>query len=125
MGRTHWWRHRLHSCYGCRSRRRARSICRANARLVSIICCCVVGSFLGLAFFSAILQPLGRNANTAARRQRAAVGFGGFLGSLLCGVLAEHYNIAMPFLYMPVLVAVGIAVQWGLLKFGQAQAATR
>ena len=84
----------------------------------------MAGVFLGLAFFSATYYSL---ANAAQKHKRtsineASVGFGGFLGSLVCGMLAERYGVTMPFLYMPILLAAGIVTQWILLKSSPSRA---
>ena len=85
------------------------------------LCCAVVGVFLGLAFFSATYYSIASAAHKHVRASinEASVGFGGFLGSLACGMLAERYGVVTPFLYAPVLLAVGIAAQWMLLEFGK------
>jgi hypothetical protein len=129
LGRTTWWRHRFAFLFWMQlgSAAAYHVLGRTHSLVVMCLCCAMVGAFLGLAFFSATYYSI---ANVARKHRRASineasVGFGGFLGSLTCGVLAEQFGIAMPFLYMPVLIAVGVAAQWGLLKAGQARAATQ
>jgi hypothetical protein len=80
-----------------------------------------------LAFFSATYYSLSnaKRKHGRASINEASVGFGGFVGSLACGVIAEHYGTETPFLYMPVLITLGIVTQWALLIYGRARAATQ
>lgn len=129
LGRTQWWRHRFAFVLWMQIGAAAayHVLGRTHSLIVMCLSCAMVGAFLGLAFFSATYYSI---ANTAKKHGRASineasVGFGGFLGSLVCGVLAEQYGIAMPFLYMPAIIAVGVAVQWALLRHSTMRAATQ
>lgn len=119
LGRTEWWKHRfslliwmqIGSAAACYVLGTTKSL------VVMALCCAVAGAFLGLAFFSAVYYSLANAAHKHGRASinEAAVGFGGFLGSLAGGILAERYGTVMPFLYMPTLFVLGVLVQWGLL----------
>jgi len=129
LGQTQWWRHRFSFVVVMQigAAIAYHVLGRTHSLVVMSLCCAMVGAFLGLAFFSATYYSIANAAkkHTRASINEASVGFGGFVGSLLCGVLAEQYRIAMPFLYMPVLIAAGIAAQWALLRYGKSRASTQ
>ena len=129
LGRTNWWRHRFAFLFWMQvvSAVAIFALGKTHSLVIMCLCCAVIGSFLGLAFFSAAYYSL---SNPERKHGRAAinefaVGFGGFLGSLICGILAETFGITMPYLYTPALIVLGIAAQWALLKRAQLQDATR
>lgn len=126
VGGTNWWKHRFFLLAGMQiaSAGAYHVMGRTHSLIIMCFCCAVAGVFLGLAFFSATYYSL---ANAAKKHKRtsineASVGFGGFLGSLVCGMLAERYGVTMPFLYMPVLLAIGVVTQWGLLQYSALRA---
>ncbi|NUM52200.1 MAG: MFS transporter [Candidatus Hydrogenedentes bacterium] len=126
VGRTNWWKHR----FGIMAIMQAGSAAayyvlgRTQSLAVMCLCCAVAGSFLGLAFFSATYYSLSNAAHKHGRASinEASVGFGGFLGSLGCGMLAERFGVPTPFLYTYALIGLGIVVQWALLKYGESRA---
>jgi MFS family permease len=129
LGRTHWWKHRFSFVVVMQIGAAAAYfiLARTHSLIVMCLCCSVAGAFLGLAFFSATYYSLSnaKRKHGRASINEASVGFGGFVGSLACGVIAEHYGTETPFLYMPVLITLGIVTQWALLIYGRARAATQ
>ena len=126
VGRTNWWKHRFAvlALTQVASAAAFYTLGKTQSLILMCLCCAVVGVFLGLAFFSATYYSLASAAHKHGRASinEASVGFGGFLGSLACGMFAERYGVLMPFLYAPVFIAVGIAAQWTLLKYGKSRA---
>ncbi|GMU93540.1 MAG: hypothetical protein AMXMBFR4_25980 [Candidatus Hydrogenedentota bacterium] len=93
---------------------------RTDSLLVMILCCVIGGANLGLGFFAATYYSLAsaRKKHGRLAVNEAAVGFGGFVGSLAFGFLAERYGISAPFVYSPLIVVVAIVVQYVLLRRG-------
>jgi predicted MFS family arabinose efflux permease len=83
----------------------------------------IIGAFSGAAFFSSSYYSM---ANFALRRQRSSVneffvGFGSFVGPLAFGYLAERHGLSAPFVYMPVVIALGLMLQYYLIVRGRRQ----
>ena len=88
---------------------------------IMLVCFVLVGVNFGISFFIAMSYSL---ADPVHKHRRAAtsegiLGAGCFAGSIGFGYLAGHFGIPMPFLYTPVLVAVGLALQLWLLRRGR------
>ncbi len=122
LGRTERWRHRFHYLAGLQlaSAGAFWLLSSTHSFVLMLLCFVVVGATNGLAFFSAVYYSM---ANPALKHRRAAinegaVGTGGFIGSIVCGLLASRYGIAMPFRWTPLFVVAGVAVQMGLLAYG-------
>jgi len=130
LGRTTWWQHRFSFLVGMQA---ASAVAiyilgRTHSLVIMGACSSVIGAFLGLAFFSATYYSLSNPARKHGRAaiNEAAVGFGGFFGSLACGYVAQHYGIVTPYLYAPMLIAIAIALQIVLLRLASRRgAATR
>lgn len=119
LGRTTWWRHRflLLAIQQVLAAGAMHVLGRTHSLIVMCLCCAVIGSFLGLAFFSAtyysIANPVKKHGRAAINE--AAVGFGGFFGSLTCGFLAQRYGVSLTFRYAPIVVLAAIGAQYVLL----------
>jgi len=121
MGRTHRWHYRFWFIVVFQIAAAVAmwrlGITRSFA--VMVLCCFFVGVNSGVGFFAAVFYSL---SNPARKHQRAAinesmVGGGSFLGSMGFGILAGWYGVTMPFRWCPVIVALGIIIQWGLLRY--------
>lgn len=83
----------------------------------------IVGAMLGAAFFASVYYSLS-NPDLKHRRatiNEAAVGLGGFLGSIVFGQLVARYGVAHPYHAMPLVILACVVVQWLLLRHGAAR----
>jgi len=119
MGRNRVWEHRVWPLLVFQ----ALAACafwvlgHTNSLVIMGLCFMVVGVNCGLAFFAAVFYSI---ANPLHKHRRAAinegaVGLGGFLGSVLFGLLANRYGINMPLTYTPLLVGVALLFQVALI----------
>lgn len=120
MGKTRHWQHRFRYLAGLQVGSAAAFwVLGSTTSLVAMsLAFMVVGAFSGAAFFSSSYYSM---ASYALRRQRSAineffVGLGSFIGPLGVGLIAEAYGVRVPLLYMPVLIAIGLAVQFYLVR---------
>lgn len=127
LGRTHGWRHRFQMLFWGQvlSAGAFWTLGGTRSLIIMGLCFIVVGANLGVAFFSSAYYSL---ANPAHKHRRltineGAVGVGGFVGSSTFGYLAGRYGIAMPFHYTPLLIIIGLILQWGLLQYGKRRVA--
>lgn len=125
MGHTRHWQHRFRYLAGLQVASAAAFwvlgyTCSLAAMSLAFM---VIGAFSGAAFFSSSYYSM---ANFSLRRQRSSineffVGFGSFAGSLAFGELAARYGINAPFIYMPVAIGIGLALQYYLIIRGKRQ----
>ncbi len=83
-----------------------------------ILCFALIGVNFGVSFFVAMSYSL---ADPMQKHRRAAttegtLGAGAFAGSIAFGYLAGSFGVTAPFLYAPVFVGLGIALQLLLLR---------
>lgn len=123
MGRTQHWQHRFRYLAGLQvgSAVAFWILGYTNSLVVMSLAFMVIGALSGAAFFSSSYYSM---ANFALRRQRSSineffVGAGSFVGPLGVGLLAEYYGVNTPFIYMPLAVAVGLMVQFYLIRGGR------
>ncbi len=123
MGRTTGWRHRFQILLWIQvaSAGAFWVLARTQSLIVMMGCFAVVGIYLGVAFFSSVYYSLGnpRLKHRRAAINEAAVGTGGFSGSLIVGYLAGQYGLAIPFAYTPVFVGMAIVLQIVLIHYGK------
>lgn len=120
MGHSRRWQHKFWILFLSQAFAAAAfwELGRTRSLLVMIGCFILVGLNCGATFFAAVYYSL---ADPAHKHRRAAinegaVGVGGFLGSLLFGLMADRYGTVTPFHYTPILMAVALFVQYMLLK---------
>ncbi len=84
------------------------------------LCFAVVGVSLGMGFFSGVyyslVDPARKHRRTAVNE--AAVGIGGFAGSLFIGYLAGRHGLGSALQSMPYFMAIAMAGQWVLIRHG-------
>lgn len=123
MGRTRHWQHRFRYLAGLQvASAVAFWVLGYTYSLAAMsVAFMVIGAFSGAAFFSSSYYSM---ANFALRRQRSSineffVGFGSFVGPLIFGYLAERQGLRAPFTYMPIIIALGLALQYYLIVQGK------
>ncbi|MCF6285581.1 MAG: MFS transporter [Candidatus Hydrogenedentes bacterium] len=126
MGLTHRWHHRFRYIAGLQIAAAGAFwiLGNTNSLVVMGAAFMIIGALSGAAFFSSSYYSV---ANFARRRQRASVneffvGVGSFVGPLAVGYLAMRYGVSTPFLYIPIAIGVGLAVQFYLIH-GRKEAA--
>lgn len=123
MGRTTGWRHRFSVLFWIQIASAVAFwvLAWTNSLIVMLVCFSVVGVYLGVAFFSGVYYSLGNPAlkHRRAAMNEAAVGTGGFAGSLIVGYLAGHYGHIVSFQYTPLFMIAAIAMQFGLIRHGK------
>jgi len=92
---------------------------------VMVLCAIAVGVSGAVTFFASLFYSV---ANSEKRHRRAAiheatVGLGSFSGAMLFGELAGRFGTTWPFLYTPIFISAGIALQYFLLKAGSRRTA--
>jgi predicted MFS family arabinose efflux permease len=122
LGRTSAWKHRFELMVGAQvaAALGLHVLGWTDSLLIMVICSIIGGANLGLGFFAATYYSLAsaRKKHGRLAINEAAVGFGGFLGSLAFGLLAERYGVAPPFVYSPLLIVAAIGLQYALLRIG-------
>ena len=125
MGRTRHWQHRFRYLVGLQVASAAAFwVLGYTYSLAAMsVAFMVIGAFSGVAFFSSSYYSM---ANFALRRQRSSineffVGFGSFVGPLAFGFLAERYGLKAPFVYMPLVIGLGLGLQYYLIVRGRRQ----
>lgn len=120
LGRTNFWRYRFDLLI-------ALQVCAAlafwvisatDSLVIFALACGVVGINGGVSFFASLEYSV---ANPAHKSRRAAIhesmtGLGSAAGSVIFGYLAGRFTTEWPFLYTPVLMGIGIALQIVLLQ---------
>ncbi|MCL4691525.1 MAG: MFS transporter [Candidatus Hydrogenedentes bacterium] len=123
MGRTTGWRHRFSVLFWIQVLSAAAFWMLAWTKSLAIMLACfsVVGVYLGVAFFSGVYYSLGNPAlkHRRAAMNEAAVGTGGFAGSLIVGYLAGHYGHVISFQYTPLFMLAAIVLQFFLIQHGK------
>tara|TARA_R110001592_G_scaffold265462_1_gene530983 strand:+ start:34 stop:417 length:384 start_codon:yes stop_codon:yes gene_type:complete len=86
--------------------------------LIMLVCFAIVGVSCGVSFFVAMTYSLAdpRHKHRRAATTEGILGVGGFAGSIGFGYLAGRYEVVTPFLYTPILIIVGLAIQVWLLR---------
>ena len=81
-------------------------------------CFILVGANFGLCFFASLFYSLAeaRKSHRRAAMNEGILGAGGFAGGIGAGYAAGHWGLAPTFQWMPVFVALAIAVQLLLLR---------
>lgn len=126
MGRTTGWRHRFSVLFWIQvaSALAFWMLAWTKSLVVMLACFSIVGVYLGVAFFSGVYYSLGNPAlkHRRASMNEAAVGIGGFAGSLIVGYLAGHYGHAVSFKYTPLFMVAAIGLQVVLIHHGKQRA---
>ncbi|MCP4642684.1 MAG: MFS transporter [bacterium] len=122
MGRTHAWQHRFWvlvvsqalAAYACWV------LAHTFSFLTMLVCSLVIGLNAGLCFFASqtysVVDPVLKHRRLAIHE--TMVGAGCFVGAVGCGVFAKYSGTAAPFLWMPLFMAMAVAVQYGLFLRG-------
>ncbi|MBP8128438.1 MAG: MFS transporter [Candidatus Hydrogenedentes bacterium] len=95
---------------------------RTSSLLLMAPCFAVVGAALGVAFFSSVYYSVTDAAHKHRRAtiNEAAVGMGGFAGSVVFGyVIGRSGNLALPFLCTPLFIAAALFLQRLLIAHGR------
>ncbi len=126
MGRTTGWRHRFSVLFWIQVASAVAfwTLAWTKSLLIMLACFSVVGVYVGVAFFSGVYYSLGNPAlkHRRAAMNEAAVGTGGFTGSLVVGYLAGHYGHFVAFRYTPVFMILAIVLQFALIQRGKSRA---
>lgn len=120
LGHTRCWRHDARLLFGLQGGSAAAFwfLGRTTSLLVMAPCFAIVGATLGVAFFSSVYYSV---ANAVLKHRRAtineaAVGLGGFAGSVVFGyVIGRTGNLALPFLYTPCFILAALLIERTLL----------
>lgn len=122
MGRTSRWHHRFSLLFWLQMGAGGAFWLLGHTRslVVMALCFAMVGSNLGVAFFSSVYYCM---ANPEHKHRRAAineasVGVGGLAGSIVFGYLIHRWGLALPFHLTPLFVAVAITMQVALVRLG-------
>ena len=120
MGRTSRWHGRFSVIVAGQAIAAAACVLLGGAQslAVMLVCFILVGANFGLCFFASLFYSL---AEARRSHQRAAVnegvlGAGGFAGGIGAGYAAGHWGLAPTFQWMPLFVALAVAVQLVLLR---------
>jgi len=123
MGRKHCWRHRIHLllCFQVLAGGAAWILGYTQNLSLMLVCFAIIGVNFGVSFFIAMNYSL---ADPIHKHRRAAttegvLGIGCFVGSIGFGYLASCFGVTTPFLYTPLYVGFGIAIQLWLLRRGR------
>jgi MFS family permease len=123
LGRTRRWQHNFQYLVGLQVAGAAAFWVLGNTRSLVIMTSCfiVTGALAGVSFFTGVYYSM---VDPAHKHRRAAinegaVGAGGFAGSMAFGYLAERFDLATPFHYTPVFIALALGVQLLLLRHGR------
>jgi MFS family permease len=123
MGRTAGWRHRFSVLFWIQvaSAGAFWTLAWTRSLVVMLACFSVVGVYIGIAFFSGVYYSLGNPAlkHRRAAMNEAAVGAGGFAGSLIVGYLAGNYGHAIGFQYTPLFLLAAIGLQLVFIRRGK------
>ena len=122
LGRTHRWQHNLKLSFGLQLAAAGAFWVLGNTRslIVMMACFVIVGVMAGVTFFSSVFYSMADPDHKHGRAaiNEGAVGIGGFAGSLLFGLLAGRYGLAVPFHYTPVFIVAALLLQIILLRHG-------
>lgn len=120
FGRTTIWRHKLSWLVGLQLAGGAGFWVLGFTRSLVVMAAAfmLIGSTLGIAFFSSVYYSI---ANPALKHRRAAVnegmvGLGGFVGGILFGWLALRYGMNFPFQWSPLFLLAAVAAQVALVR---------
>ena len=122
FGRSVVWRHKLGWLIGIQVAAGAAfwTLSATTSLAVMLVAFALAGATLGVAFFSSVYYSV---ANPRLKHRRAAinegaVGIGGFLGSVVFGLLANRHGMAFPFQWSPLFIGAAILFQFWLVRHG-------
>ncbi len=120
LGRWPLWPHQMRLLLGLQVLAGGASWLLGNTQslLIMLVCFAIVGVSCGVSFFVAMTYSLAdpRHKHRRAATTEGILGVGGFAGSIGFGYLAGRYEVVTPFLYTPILIIVGLAIQVWLLR---------
>ena len=123
MGKTRHWQHRFRYIAGLQvgSAVAFWVLGYTNSLAVMSLAFMVIGALSGAAFFSSSYYSM---ALFARRRQRSSineffVGLGSFIGPMGVGLIAKYHGIQAPLIFMPLVIFLGLGVQFYLIRGGR------
>jgi MFS family permease len=122
MGLTHVWQHKFWILAALQIASGAAFWVMAHTTSLVVMagCCVVVGLCSGACFFASqtysVVDPAHKHRRLTVHE--GMIGVGCVLGAVGYGLLADQFGTPWPFAVTPVFVAVGLAIQAALLRYG-------